>query len=232
MMTSFVSEDIVQRNKHFIFDMDGVILSSVSQHFKAWQSAFSLVNISLTKEMYELHCDGISRMQAISNVLSAEDRSVSDSLFASISEAKQQAYLELIEVEPIQVYDDFMDCCRMLGTRGKHLYVCSSSKMAQPLLAKVGLDLYFSFILDGNLIQSNGLQSKPSPEPYKYIVDRFCLDPIETVAFEDSISGVNSTISAGLKTVWINRAGLEVFRTQAELRMVSSLYEIEGVEAK
>jgi len=217
--------------KDYIFDMDGVILSSVRQHCLAWQMAFAVADITLTREMYYKYCDGVSRSQAIINVLDSLSKKVSDNLFSKIGEVKGHEYLKLIQKKPAHVYPDFIDYSSYLRSKGKRLYVCSSSKMALPLLMQNGLDKIFDFILDGNIISENRLGAKPLPDPYQFIIDHCRLVKHETVAFEDSVSGVRSIVAAALTPIWVNRSNLKMPILEKSVYMVQDFYSLDAFNA-
>ncbi|HEV2094092.1 MAG TPA: HAD family hydrolase, partial [Rubrobacter sp.] len=44
---------------------------------------------------------------------------------------------------------------------------------------------------------------KPDPEPYRAALEKLGADPDETLAFEDSVSGIASAVGAGIPTVGI-----------------------------
>jgi beta-phosphoglucomutase-like phosphatase (HAD superfamily) len=44
---------------------------------------------------------------------------------------------------------------------------------------------------------------KPDPAPYKAALDKFGISPEEALAFEDSTSGIASSVAAGIPTVGI-----------------------------
>lgn len=50
-------------------------------------------------------------------------------------------------------------------------------------------------------------EGKPSPEPYLLALKRLGLRPEQALAIEDSRSGVSSATAAGIRTLWLTKAG-------------------------
>jgi mannitol-1-/sugar-/sorbitol-6-phosphatase len=49
------------------------------------------------------------------------------------------------------------------------------------------------------------VRSKPSPDPYAVAAQRLSLDPLRTLAVEDSASGVDAARAAGMEVIFIAR---------------------------
>ena len=58
---------------------------------------------------------------------------------------------------------------------------------------------YFQFIITGDVV-SNG---KPHPEIYVTACNKFGREPKECIAIEDSINGIKSASSAGMKVIMV-----------------------------
>ena len=198
----------LRKVENLIFDLDGVILSSVQNHLYAWSKAFMHFGIDFQKQDYEKLCDGIPRNVAIKNVLNYFNLEYNEILSNKIAEVKNNFFLESIRLNAPIVFEDFRRFISQDTIKSKKLFVCSSSTMAILLLDLSELSHRFEFIVDGNLTKKLKMLPKPAPDPYLYIVNKFNLNLYSTLAFEDSYAGVQSIMSAKIHCIWMNRADL------------------------
>ena len=99
------------------------------------------------------------------------------------------------------VYDFIITC----GKKGFKLAVGSASKNAKFILQKLGIDDLFSIIVDGNMVE----KSKPDPEVFLKGAEILNLKPNSCLVFEDSQSGIQAAINAGMFSVGVGQKHLE-----------------------
>ena len=191
--------------KGLIFDLDGVIADTAHLHYKAWceigqQCGFNL-SISQNEEL-----KGISRKDSIIKIANWAGRNLSEAELEDLAKKKNEKYLKFCEnmgtgdILP-GVYDFIIAC----GKKGFKLAVGSASKNAKIILQKLGIDDLFSIIVDGNMVE----KSKPDPEVFLKGAEILNLKPNSCVVFEDSQSGIQAAINAGMFSVGVGQKHLE-----------------------
>lgn len=191
--------------KGLIFDLDGVIADTAHLHYKAWceigqQCGFNL-SISQNEEL-----KGISRKDSIIKIANWAGRNLSEAELEDLAKKKNEKYLKFCEnmgtgdILP-GVYDFIITC----GKKGFKLAVGSASKNAKIILQKLGIDDLFSIIVDGNMVE----KSKPDPEVFLKGAEILNLKPNSCVVFEDSQSGIQAAINAGMFSVGVGQKHLE-----------------------
>ena len=191
--------------KGLIFDLDGVIADTAHLHYKAWceigqQCGFNL-SISQNEEL-----KGISRKDSIIKIANWAGRNLSEAELEDLAKKKNEKYLKFCEnmgtgdILP-GVYDFIITC----GKKGFKLAVGSASKNAKFILQKLGIDDLFSIIVDGNMVE----KSKPDPEVFLKGAEILNLKPNSCVVFEDSQSGIQAAINAGMFSVGVGQKHLE-----------------------
>ena len=82
------------------------------------------------------------------------------------------------------------------------LATANSKEIYEPCLIRLGIDQYFSLIIDVNSCK----EGKNSPEIYDRIVDEFKVKREETIIFEDMIVPLKTAYKAGYKVVGVHDA--------------------------
>ncbi len=67
------------------------------------------------------------------------------------------------------------------------------------VLTALRLEDYFDAVVPAEEVWA----AKPDPEPYRTALAKLAADPEETLAFEDSVSGIASAVGAGIPTLGI-----------------------------
>jgi len=187
------------RIKAAIFDMDGVLTDTVKLHFKAWKRMFNNHGYKFEYEDYKQKVDGKPRMDGIRSI--ATDV-CEDELF-KMAEEKQRYFLELVENDSLEAFDDAIWILKYFKQNSVKLAVASSSKNTSKILTKLGIDKMFDAIVTGYDFK----KGKPDPEIFLTAAERLNVNSRECVVFEDAIDGIKAGISAGMLTIGVCRDG-------------------------
>jgi len=181
--------------KALLFDLDGTLAETDSVHFPAWADilkphgyevdwAFFQENISgrLNPEVLAQYVPGLSPEEA-----------------EAIAEAKEAHFRERAgALEPLPGLLDFVEEGRKRGLTTA-LVTNAPRANALAVLGILGLHEYFETLI---LAEDVGA-GKPDPAPYKAALSTLGLRPEEALTFEDSPSGIRSSVAAGIPTVGI-----------------------------
>ena len=200
-----------------IFDLDGVIVNTVSLHFKAWQGMFSEYGKAFNFEDYKQKVDGIPRMDGARAILT----DLSEDELKKAADKKQVYFLEYLNSEEIPAYKTTVDLVKALKKEKIKRGVISSSKNCLPILKKVGLVELFNVIITGNDV----IKGKPDPQVFLMAAEKMSVEPSSCVVFEDAVLGVEAGKRAGMKCVGIDRYGKPERLKKADL-VVADLGEL------
>lgn len=183
--------------KGAIFDLDGVLVTTVPLHFRAWKRMFGDYGRRFTFQEYKQKVDGIPRIdgaRAILTHLSPEE-------LKKAADKKQGYYLEYVRKEGVRVYQTSLGLIKELRAWKVKIAVISASKNCAFILKKTGLDKMIDARVDGNDIK----KGKPDPEIFLRALKRLRLNKDECVVFEDASLGVLAAKRAGIFTLGVDR---------------------------
>ena len=81
--------------KGFIFDLDGVLVSTEHNHFLAWQTTANLLGIDFSEEENE-NLKGVSRVDSLKYILNLGNVVLGDKEFNNLLDLKNESYLNSI----------------------------------------------------------------------------------------------------------------------------------------
>lgn len=178
--------------KGFIFDLDGVIVDTAHYHYWAWKKAANSLGFDLTVEQNE-ELKGVSRVDSLKKILDWAGVELTEEQFEETLVNKNSDYLTKVKsMTPDEILPGVVDFLNDAKAKGIDLALGSASKNAPLILERVGLNTYFSIVVDGNVVT----KAKPDPEVFLEAAKGLGLKPQECVVFEDSLAGIEAAKSA------------------------------------
>ena len=116
--------------KGAIFDLDGVIVNSVPFHFRAWKRMFEEYGHKFSMHDYLAKVDGRPRLEGAAAILSE----LGPEEIEKAGAKKQGYYLELLEKEPMEIFESSVKLIKEMKARKVKLAAASSSKNAVRIL--------------------------------------------------------------------------------------------------
>ena len=188
--------------KAFIFDLDGVIVSTDSLHYRAWKALADSESIYFDEEINN-RLRGVSRMESLEIILERATRTYTDEEKVAMAERKNGIYRELLQVlTPSDRLAGVTETLDALRAQGYKLAIGSSSKNTPIILEKIGYSGYFDAISDGNNIKN----SKPDPEVFLKAAEFLQLQPSECFVVEDAEAGITAAKAGGFTAIGIGSA--------------------------
>lgn len=207
--------------KAFIFDLDGVIVSTDSLHYKAWKALADSEGIYFDEEINN-RLRGVSRMESLEIILERATRSYTAEEKVAMAEKKNGIYRELLQVlTPADRLEGVTETLAALREKGYKLAIGSSSKNTPIILEKIGYGNYFDAISDGNNITN----SKPNPEVFLKAAEYLKLEPKDCYVVEDAEAGIQAAKSGGFTAIGIGDAAKDE-RADYDLNAFADLIEI------
>ncbi|WP_299128135.1 beta-phosphoglucomutase [uncultured Winogradskyella sp.] len=192
------------KTKGFIFDLDGVIVDTAKYHFLAWKKLANQLGIDFTEHENE-QLKGVSRVRSLEKILSWGNKTISQTQFSELMEAKNNDYLQYISAMDTQ--EILPDVPRVLNTlKGleQSIALGSASKNARAILERVNLKHHFNAIVDGNDVS----KAKPDPEVFIIAAKLLNVNPEDCVVFEDSVAGVKAANAANMVSIGIGNSAI------------------------
>lgn len=188
--------------KAFIFDLDGVIVSTDKFHYLAWKQIADEEGIYFDEKINN-RLRGVSRMDSLEIILERAQRTYSDVEKLALAEKKNEIYKELLgNLSPADRLCGVTETLEKLRAQGYKLAIGSSSKNTPLILEKIGYAGYFDTVSDGNNIK----KSKPDPEVFLKAAQFLCLPPKECYVVEDAVAGVDAAVAGGFTAIAVGDA--------------------------
>ncbi|HEY1780759.1 MAG TPA: HAD-IA family hydrolase [Roseiarcus sp.] len=176
-----------------LFDLDGTLVDSDPEHLVAFQRVFAPHGIELDHAEYAAKIMGASNDMIASRYLAH----LSLPEQAAILDAKEADYRDnLGALEPILGALALLDFADRRGL--KRAVVTNAPRAnAEKVLSALGIGPRLPIVVIGSELA----RSKPDPLPYLMALERTGASASDSIAFEDSLSGVRSAAAAGLAVV-------------------------------
>lgn len=199
-----------------IFDLDGVLTDTAHYHYLAWKRLAESLNIPFSQAANE-HLKGIDRMGSLELILGSASSRYTLAEKLDLAEQKNAHYQELIAtMTPADLLPGALDALQSVRTAGLKVGLASVSKNAFTVVARLGISALFDYIVDAATIE----KSKPDPEIFLSAARHLAVEPARCLGVEDSIAGIRSIKSAGMRALGI---GDPAILTEAD-RVIAGLH--------
>ena len=191
--------------KGLIFDLDGVLVSTETNHYVAWKLIADELKIPFSEKENE-KLKGLSRADSLSALLDLGKKSISHLKFKTILDYKNKIYLKSIEkINQTNLLPGVLEFIKEKHEKNYLLAVGSSSKNAHFILKK--LKLIISLVA---LLMEIWLK-KPKPDPEVFIKASVGLGlaPSECLVFEDAESGVIAAKKGGFRVIGVGNIEIQ-----------------------
>lgn len=221
--------------KAVLFDMDGVLYDSMSNHAIAWQEAMAQFGITMTAH----------------DAYMTEGQRGTDTIRQMV---KQQRGIDISQDEAQRIYDEksrrfhamkeaplmpgITDVMEQITAAGRHIGVVTGSGQ-RPLLARLRRD-FSTFVSPDHIVTAyNVTRGKPEPDPYLAGLHMMGdLQPWEAIVVENAPLGIRAGVAAQIFTIAVNTGPLPdsllaeaganlIFKSMDELR--TCIVELEHI---
>lgn len=178
-----------------LFDLDGTLAETDSLHLPTWVDALEPYGVDVDEEFYRERISGRSTGEIVRDLLP----DLTDEEGASIGDAKEASFRERAdELEPLPGLVDFIEQGR---ERGMNIALVTNAPQenVEAILLALELRDFFDVVVLADDVEA----VKPDPAPYQAALKKFGVPAQEALAFEDSVSGISSSVTAGVPTVGI-----------------------------
>ncbi len=177
------------------FDLDGTLAETDSLHLPTWVEALEPYGIEVDEEFYKERISGRSTGEIVRDLLP----DLTEEEGTSIGDAKEASFRErATELEPLPGLLDFVEEGKRRGMQIA-LVTNAPKENVGAILPALKLQNYFETVVLADEVEA----VKPDPAPYEAALERTGVSAEEALAFEDSVSGIASSVAAGIPTVGI-----------------------------
>jgi beta-phosphoglucomutase family hydrolase len=192
-----------------LFDMDGVLTETATVHARAWKSMFDDYLRRrdgndfkpFTQDDYDEYVDGKPRYDGVESFLASRgielpQGSPSDSPSAEtidgLGNRKNDLVLEIIHNDGVTPFPGSVRYVKAVREAGLGTACVSSSANAGEVLDAAGIRDLFEKLVDGHVVEDEGLNGKPAPDTYLRAAEELGASAAEAAVFEDALSGVEA----------------------------------------
>ncbi len=178
-----------------LFDLDGTLAETDSLHLPTWVAVLRPYGIEVDEEFYRESISGRNNLKIVEELLPA----LSAEEGRKLAEAKEASFRErTVELEPLPGLLAFMQ-----EGRDRDLSLALVTNAPQENVEAILLALELGEFFDEVVLSDEVGPVKPDPAPYRAALEKLRVTPEEALAFEDSTSGISSSVAAGIPTVGI-----------------------------
>lgn len=181
--------------KALLFDLDGTLAQTNSVHHSTWVKVLEPHGYDVTWDFYRDRISGRLAPEIVSDLLP----DLSDEEAREMAEKKEAQFRE--QAGALEPLPGLVDLIAKGQERGMSIALVTNApkENVSAVLDILGLDDTFEPVV---LAEEIGV-SKPDPAPYQAALEVLNVSAGEAVAFEDSPSGIASSVDAGIPTVGI-----------------------------
>lgn len=198
-------ENMAERFKCVLFDMDGVLYNSMPNHAVAWVRALKEFGISFTpQDSYATEgARGVDTIRLYAKRQLGKD--LTEEQAQKIYDVKTQYFHELPTAE---IFDGVKDLMRKIKAAGLQICVVTGSGQ-RPLFQRL-VDDFGEFIDNEHIVTAYDVKrGKPNPDPYLMGLKK-CgnVKPSEGIVIENAPLGIRAGVAAGCFTIAVNSGPL------------------------
>lgn len=178
-----------------LFDLDGTLAETDSLHLPTWVDALEPYGVEVDEQFYRDSISGRSTGEVVRALLP----DLTEEEGKSIGEAKEASFRERASgLEPLPGLVEFVERGRERGMQIALVTNAPEENVEAILLALKLRDLFDAVVLADEVEAV-----KPDPAPYTAALKKTGVPAEKALAFEDSVSGISSSVAAGIPTVGI-----------------------------
>ncbi|VVC02903.1 Phosphoglycolate phosphatase [Candidatus Bilamarchaeum dharawalense] len=200
-----------------LFDFDGVIVQSEPLHRKTFLDLLRPYQVDVSTERWYREFAGTGSRH-IFEVL-VKEHSINENVDVLVAKRKKN-YEEAVQKGELKQTPGVEKFLALLKRKKIKTAIVSGSHRTnvQAALKFFNLAEFFDIIVSGDDLEKR----KPDPEPFLYAARKLGLKPDECIAIEDSFSGAEAVIAAGMKLI--------ILRSPAKIPRENAVAVIDNFE--
>jgi beta-phosphoglucomutase len=181
----------LQNYNAILFDMDGVIVHTMPDHFRAWQEILQSAGIQVDKlEIYAR--EGEPGMVTLSGILAKYGKELPMEKKQHLLQQKETLFKQIVSPSLFPGIENLIEEAKQRGYRLALVTGTSNNEVKSILPSR--LSNLFEVIVTGDSVS----KGKPAPDPYLKALDSLGIKADEAFVIENAPYGIQSAKSAGL----------------------------------
>ena len=178
-----------------LFDLDGTLVNSDPLHYQAWRGTLAHYGLEIDEAFYAARISGRVNMEIVPDLLPE----LSTAGIERFIEQKESLYRTL--ATQLIALPGLSNLLAWAGQRQLKLALVTNAprQNARFMLEALKLEKAFAKVV----LAEDVAAGKPDPAPYRAALKVLGITAKDALAFEDSPSGIQSAVGAGLPTVGI-----------------------------
>jgi beta-phosphoglucomutase len=196
-----------------IWDVDGTLVDTAEQHFRAWDRLAREIGRPFTRADFA-RTFGWRNPEIVRTLF---DPAATDATIADVGERKEGHYRASVRDEGVNLLPGVADLLERFAALGWPQAVGSSAPRGNLdlLLGATGTLRYFAAVVSGDDVS----RGKPDPEVFLTAAARLGVEPARCVVFEDAPAGVEAAKAGGMGCVAVTFVG---HHPEASLRLAGA----------
>ena len=193
-----------------LIDMDGTLVETETRWWKAEIEVMERHGSTWTTDDQNQAIGG--PLQAVAEYMAAKANSDAKKMYDEIVDAMLHSFTNnppILQSGWFEILEEAVKENLKIA-----LVTASNRSLAEALLKSTKLDRYFEVVVTSDDLP----RTKPHPDPYLHAAESFGLEVLECLAFEDSNTGISSSLAAGMPTIAVPervlldaRRGMRIF---------------------
>lgn len=206
-----------------IWDVDGTLVDTAEQHFRAWTLLAAEIDKPFTRADFAATF-GMRNPEILRKLFFAD---ADDLRCRELGERKEDLYRASVRKEGTQLLPGVARLLDAFAAAGWPQAVGSSAPPGNLdlLLGLTDTRRYFGAVVTGDDV----IRGKPDPEVFLSAASKLGVDPIRCVVFEDAVAGVEAARAGGMRCVAVAFVGhhpVDKLRATGADLVVRSLEEV------
>ena len=187
------TENDLKHLKGVLFDMDGVLVDSMTHHLQSWKELLEYFDISVSDTFIFEH-EGAMSLEVIRDVFAIKGFSITDEEISHIY-AWQNARFQEAYLHKVDFYPEALSLLTQLNAKGLLIGLVTSSRMnlVEKIWNPEALSL-FSTIVTADDVD----RYKPHPDPYLKALSRIQREAGDCLVIENAPAGIQAARAAGI----------------------------------
>lgn len=237
-----------EKFKAVLFDLDGVLTSTMSIHASCWKQMFDAYLEERAERFGERHrpfdidrdykpyVDGKLRQDGVRSFLGSrgirlpegrpDDPPARETVWG-LGNRKDHMVQAVLESNGIEIFPGALRVVRHVRSDGLKTAVVSASRNCELILEVAGIRSLFDQLVDGAVAARLGLPGKPSPDTFLHAAQLLAVEPENAVVVEDAVSGVAAGKAGGFGLV----IGIDHHGDRSALKESGADIVVEDLEA-
>jgi beta-phosphoglucomutase len=178
-----------------LFDMDGVLVDSMSYHMQSWMQLLENYGIIVTERFIYEH-EGAMGIDIIRNLFHKTGLEVNGEQILEIYDRQNRIFREEY-LGKVRLYPETLTLIDGFQQRGLRLGLVTSSRMN--LVEQIWEDHQYLDRFDAIVTADDVTRFKPNPDPYLKALEKLKQEPESCLVVENAPAGIEAAKAAGLR---------------------------------